>query len=80
MLAYTEHKVIEVKASSVSQDVINILEGIIDLTPVDPGKFMWMVSMETLKETIEKPCSQELTKFVVDCEATGCKYVLIVGG
>ncbi|MDD4969761.1 MAG: hypothetical protein PHT07_10080 [Paludibacter sp.] len=90
MFEYTEPKAIEVKVSAVSQDIIDILEGVIDdLTPVDPDKFMWMVTMDTLRKTIDTSdgdssyddaYAEEWGKFVSDCEATGCQYILIVGG
>lgn len=80
--------VYEVKASTLSRDIIGIIEGIIDLTPVDPAEFTWLLKMETLTETLdddgleegyEDAFKEEWTMFVKDCESSGAKYVLIDG-
>ncbi|MFA6395886.1 MAG: hypothetical protein WCW84_07955 [Sulfurimonas sp.] len=80
--------VIEVKSSTLSQDLISIIEGIIDFTPVDPTEFTWLLKMETLTERLdddglddgyEDAFKEEWTKFVKDCESSGAKYVLIDG-
>lgn len=81
--------VYEVKASTLSQDIISIIEGIIDLTPVDPAEFTWLLKMKTLTETLDDDGledgyedafnKEEWTAFVKDCESSGAKYVLIDG-
>lgn len=77
-----------IKASTLSQDIKNIIEGIVDLTPVDPAEFTWLLKMETLTETLdddgleegyEDAFKEEWTTFVKDCESSGAKYVLIDG-
>jgi len=79
---------LEIKASTLNQDIISIIEGIIDLTPVDPAEFTWLLKMETLTETLdddelledyEDAFKEEWTQFVKDCENSGAKYVMIDG-
>lgn len=75
---------LEIKASTLNQDIISIIEGIIDLTPVDPAEFTWLLKMETLTETLndegyEDAFKEEWTEFVKDCENSGAKYVIIDG-
>lgn len=50
----TKHtQVLEVKASDLDRDVLDILEGIVELTPVDPTSGMWLIEMKTLLDTLD---------------------------
>lgn len=46
-------QVLEIKASDLDSDVLDIIEGIVELTPVDPTDGMWLIKMETLIETLQ---------------------------
>lgn len=86
-------QVLEISGSELDADVISILEGIIDLTPVDPSQFMWLVKMETLIDSLNDEGLEEgyddafkdkWEAFVKRCDTLNTisqsKYVMIMGG
>lgn len=46
-------QVLEIKASDLDRDVLDILEGIIGMTTADTEDGMWLIKMETLIETLQ---------------------------
>lgn len=84
-------QIIEIKASDLDRDILDILEGIVELTPVDPTAGMWLIEMGTLLETLDDEGLEEgyedafkdkWEAFVKEVDTINtiskCKYVMIV--
>lgn len=80
--------VLELEVASIPVDVLNILEGVIELTPTDPDGFMWLVRVETLIDTLDDSgldedyiddFKDEWSEFVKKVQKTGAKYLFVNG-
>lgn len=88
----TKHtQVLEIKASELDRDVLDILEGIIELTPADANDQMWLVRTKTLFDTLndegldedyEDAFKEQWTAFVKRLDTLNAispfKYVMII--
>lgn len=84
-------QILEIKASDLDRDVLDILEGIIELTPADARDQMWLTRTKTLFETLndegldedyEDAFKEQWTAFVKRLDTLNTispfKYVMIV--